>query len=151
MRAAADLVLVNGHIVTMDARQPRASAVAIADGRFLAVGSDEDVRNLATAGTRVVDLGGKTVLPGFIDAHSHPAAAGLRHLKRVDCDLRSIADIQAAIRARAEKTPAGEWVLGFKYDDTKTREGRPLTRQDLDAAAPAHPVFVRIAAGTPPT
>jgi predicted amidohydrolase YtcJ len=143
LRTQASLVLVNGHVVTMDAGQPRATAVAIADGRFLAVGSDADVRNLATAATRVVDLGGKTVLPGFIDAHSHPASAGRSHLKQVDCDLRSISEIQAAIRARAEKTPAGDWVLGFKYDDTKTREARPLTREDLDAAAPAHPVFVQ--------
>lgn len=143
LRTQPELVLVNGHVVTMDPRQPRAQSVAIADGRFLAVGSDDAVRNLATAGTRVVDLGGKTVVPGFIDAHSHPAAAGRQHLKQVDCDLRSISDIQAAIRARAEKTPPGEWVLGFKYDDTKTRDGRPLTRQDLDAAAPAHPVYVQ--------
>jgi predicted amidohydrolase YtcJ len=142
LRTRPDLVLTNADIVTMDARQPRARAAAIAGGRFLAVGGDADVRNLAGAGTRVLDLGGKTVLPGFIDAHSHPAAAGRLHLSRVDCDLRSIAEIQAALRARAERTPAGEWVLGFKYDDTKTRDGRPLTREDLDAAAPAHPVFI---------
>jgi predicted amidohydrolase YtcJ len=143
LRTQASLVIVNGHIVTMDANQPRATAVAIAEGRFLAVGQDDDVRNLATAGTRILDLGGKTVVPGFIDAHSHPAAAGRSHLKQVDCDLRSIPEIQAALRARAEKTPAGEWVLGFKYDDTKTREARPLTREDLDAATPGHPVFVQ--------
>jgi predicted amidohydrolase YtcJ len=143
LRTDADLVLVNGQVVTMDPRQPRAQAVAIAGDRFTAVGGDHDVRNLASARTRVVDLGGRTVVPGFIDAHSHPAAAGRLHLKRIDCDLRSIADIQAAVRARADETPAGEWVLGFKYDDTKTREGRPLTRQDLDAAAPAHPVFIQ--------
>ena len=140
--ARADLLIRNANVVTVDPRQPRARAMAIAGGRFLAVGSDDDVRSLATSGTRVVDLEGKTVLPGFIDAHSHPAAAGRLHRKRVDCDLRSIAEIQAGSRARADKTPAGEWVLGFKYDDTKTREGRPLTRADLDAAAPAHPVFI---------
>ena len=143
LRTEAELVLLNGNVVTMDPRQPRARAVAIADGRFLAVGTDDDLRNLVTGRTRVVDLGGGTVVPGFIDAHTHPAAAGRLHLKQVDCDLRSISDIQSAIRARAEKTRAGEWVLGFKYDDTKTREGRPLTRQDLDAAAPMHPVFIQ--------
>jgi predicted amidohydrolase YtcJ len=90
-----------------------------------------------------VDLGGKTVLPGFIDAHSHPAEAGLSHLRMVDCDLRSIADILKALRERAAKTPPGEWVLGFKYDDTKTTEGRPLSLQDLDAALPDHPVLVQ--------
>jgi hypothetical protein len=64
------------------------------------------------------------------------------HLRQVDCDLRSIAEIQRAISERASKTPAGQWVLGFKYDDTKTSDGRPLTREDLDAAAPEHPVYI---------
>ena len=72
------------------------------------------------AGPRKVDLGGNTVLPGFIDAHTHPAMAGLDHLRMVDCDLRSIADILSALRKRAAQTAPGEWVLGFKYDDTKT-------------------------------
>ncbi len=61
----------------------------------------------------------------------------------MDCDLRSIAEIQAALRQRAAKTPAGEWVLGFKYDDTKTAEGRFLTTQDLDAVSTEHPVCVQ--------
>ena len=137
-----DLVLYNANILTVDAAQPRAQAVAIAGGRFFAVGSNDDVRRLAKASTRQVDIDGKTVVPGFIDAHTHPSYAGIRHLRWVDCDLRSIADIQEAIRERAAKTPAGDWVIGFKYDDTKTREGRKLTRDDLDAAASAHPVFI---------
>jgi predicted amidohydrolase YtcJ len=138
-----DLILHNANIFTVNSREPRAQAVAIASGRFLAVGSDADVLNLAGAGTRKLDLGGKTVLPGFIDAHSHPAEAGLSHLRMVDCDLRSISAIQAALRERAGKTPAGEWVLGFKYDDTKTDDGRPLTIADLDAAVPDHPVHIQ--------
>ncbi len=141
-RTEPDVILYNANILTIDAAQPRAQAVAIAGGRFLAVGSNDDVRNLAKAGTRQVDLGGKTVVPGFIDAHSHPCYAGIRHLQWVDCDLRSIAEIQNAIRARAAKTPPGDWVIGFKYDDTKTKEGRKLTREDLDAAATDHPVFI---------
>ncbi len=141
-RTEPDLILYNANILTVDAAQPRAQAVAIASGRFFAVGSNEDVRRLAKAGTRQVDIGGKTVVPGFIDAHTHPSYAGIRHLRWVDCDLRSIAGIQKAIRERAARTPAGDWVIGFKYDDTKTREGRKLTRDDLDAAAPAHPVFI---------
>ena len=138
----AELILHNGNIVTMNAREPRAQAVAISRGRILGVGSDADVLNLAAAGAKKTDLGGKTVLPGFIDAHSHPAQAGVMHLRMVDCDLRSIAEIQAALRERAAKTPAGEWVLGFKYDDTKTRDGRPLKIEDLDAAVPDHPVQI---------
>ncbi len=142
VRTEPEMVLVNGNIVTVDAKQPRAQAVAIAGGRFLAVGSNDDIRALATARTRSVNLEGKTVTPGFIDAHTHPASSGRRHLREVDCDLRSIQAIQTAIRQRAAQTPRGQWVLGFKYDDTKTEEGRPLNRQDLDAAAPDHPVYV---------
>jgi predicted amidohydrolase YtcJ len=138
----AELILFNGSFHTMDAAAPRAEAVAIARGRFLAVGSNSEVGNLAVASTKKIDLGGRTVTPGFIDAHSHPASSGLRHLREVDCDLRSIREIQDAIRKRAAATPKGEWVLGFKYDDTKTAEGRKLTLADLDAAAPDHPVFV---------
>jgi predicted amidohydrolase YtcJ len=136
------LILHNAGIHTVDASQPRAEAVAIASGRFLAVGSNRDVLALATARTRKIDLGGKTVVPGFIDAHTHVASSGLRPLRQLDCDLRSIAAIQEAIRKRAGSTPKGNWIVGFKYDDTKTSEGRKLTRADLDAAAPEHPVFV---------
>jgi len=138
-----ELILHNGNFWTVNAAVPRAQAVAIARERFLAVGGDSEVLNLAGAGTRKIDLGGKTVLPGFIDAHSHPADAGRLHLRMVDCDLRSIAAIQAALRERAAKTPAGEWILGFKYDDTKTEEGRPLSIADLDAAVPDHPVHIQ--------
>jgi predicted amidohydrolase YtcJ len=137
-----ELVLLNGNIHTVDAASPHAEAVAIAGGRFQAVGTNEEIRRLATARTKKLDLGGKTVVPGFIDAHSHPASSGLRHLREVDCDLRSIAQIQAAIAKRAAETPPGEWVLGFKYDDTKTAERRPLTRQDLDRVAGNHPVAI---------
>src|SRR5262245_1012342 len=124
---APEMILHNGNFITVNSRQPRAQAVAIAGGRFLAVGTNDEIRSLAGAGTVKVDLGSKTVVPGVIDAHSHPARSGRLHLREVDCDLRSISEIQAAIRKRASETPAGNWVLGFKYDDTKTREGRPLT------------------------
>src|SRR5215471_5877345 len=137
-----ELILYHGNILTMNDKEPRAQAVAISHNRFLAVGNDSDVLNLAGGSVRKIDLGEKTVTPGFIDAHSHPAEAGLMHLRMVDCDLRSISAIQAALRERAAKTPAGEWVLGFKYDDTKTSDGRPLTIADLDAAVPDHPVQI---------
>jgi predicted amidohydrolase YtcJ len=137
-----DLILHNGNVYTMNSKEPRAQAIAIARGRIVGIGSDADVMSLAFAGGRKIDLGKKTVLPGFIDAHSHPAMAGVMHLRMVDCDLRSIAAIQSALRERAAKTRAGEWVLGFKYDDTKTSDGRPLTIGDLDAAVPDHPVQI---------
>ena len=141
-REKPDLVLHNANIFTVDDLQPHAQAVAIADGRFLAVGSNSDVLNLAAPGVRKIDLGGKTVLPGFNDAHCHPSNAGLDMVISADCDLPSIAAIQAALRERAATTPAGNWVYGSKYDDTKSVEGRMLTRADLDAAVPDHPAAV---------
>jgi predicted amidohydrolase YtcJ len=137
-----DLAVVNAVVHTVDDQKPKAEAFAVRHGRFLAVGSSADIRKLVTRHTRVIDAAGMTVVPGFIDAHTHPAAAGAEHLMYVDCDRRAIADIQAAIKERAAKTKEGDWVFGFKYDDTKLMDGRPLTRADLDVAAPRHPVRV---------
>src|SRR5882724_10042956 len=141
-RTEPDLILCNASVWTVNPRQPRAQAIAISNGRFYAIGTNEEVLALAAGSAKKIDLGGNTVLPGFIDAHSHPAEAGLDHLRMVDCDLRSIADILSALRKRATETPAGGWVLGFKYDDTKTSDGRPLMLADLDGAVPDHPAFV---------
>jgi predicted amidohydrolase YtcJ len=140
-RTEPELILYNGNIWTVDPLLPRAQAVAISGGRFMAVGSNDDVLHLAAGRSRKIDLGGKTVLPGFNDAHSHPVESGVEHLRMVACDKNSIPEIQEALRQRAAKTPAGQWVLGFLYDDGKTP--RPLSREDLDAAVPDHPVLVR--------
>jgi predicted amidohydrolase YtcJ len=139
-RIQPDTILYNGRFWTVDDQLRRAEAVAISDGRFLAVGSNDDVLALANALTRKTDLGGKTVLPGFNDAHAHPVYSGSNALKKVACDKDSIAAIQAALRERAQKTPAGQWVVGFLYDDGKTP--RPINRNDLDAAVPDHPVLI---------
>src|SRR5215831_12125314 len=141
-RTEPDLILYNANVWTVNAAQLRAQAIAVAGGRFLAVGSNDEVLALAAGKAKKIDIGGNTILPGFIDAHSHPAEAGLNHLRMVDCDLRSIAEILAALHKQAAKVPPGQWVLGFKYDDTKTSDGRPLTLKDLDQALPQHPVFV---------
>ena len=117
------LLIRNTNIITIDPRRPRAQALAIRDGRFIAVGDDESVSRLAGPDTKVLNLGGKTVLPGFIDAHIHVLSSGIKHVMNADCDLRSIGSIQAALRERAQVTAAGEWVQGFKFDDTKTSEG----------------------------
>ena len=137
-----EIILHNGNIHTVNPNEPSAQAVAIAGGRLMAVGSNSDILKMATAKTKKFDLGQKTVLPGFIDAHTHPAYSGVSHLKMVDCDLRSIKDIKDAIRQRASVTPKGNWVQGFKYDDTKTSEGRKINISDLDDAAPDHPVRI---------
>ena len=137
-----DVALVNGRVLTMDERLPSAEAFAVQNGFFVAIGSNDDIRNVIGPDTEVIDAAGLTVTPGFIDAHSHPASGGVREIVAVNLDLRSIDAIKKAIRERAAKTPPGEWVLGFKYDDTKVREGRQITRKDLDEAAPHHPVYV---------
>src|SRR5215471_4824508 len=136
-----ELILYNGNIWTVDETQPQAQALAISDGRFLAVGSNEDVLRLATARTRRIDLGWKTVLPGFNDAHAHPVESGVEHLRKVACDKDSIEQIKALLHERAKNTPPGEWVLGFLYDDGKTP--RPINRHDLDDAISDHPVVVQ--------
>jgi len=137
-----EIVLFNANMITVDPAKPYAQAIAIKGDRILAVGNNEEILHFAGAGTRKIDLSGQTVTPGFIDAHSHPAYSGRAHLRNVDADLRSIKVIKNAIADRAKNTPPGEWILGFKYDDTKTSEGRPINRYDLDKAAPNHPVRV---------
>jgi predicted amidohydrolase YtcJ len=139
---AADLVVLGATVYTVDEQKPRAEAFAVKGGRFLAVGTSDEIRKLAGKSTQVIDATGLVVVPGFIDAHSHPASAGLEELLDVNCDRPAIADIKKTIWERAGKTPAEGWVIGFKYDDTKLKDDRPLTRADLDEAAPKHPVRV---------
>jgi hypothetical protein len=139
---APDLIVVNANVLTQDDAYPLAEAFAVQNGRFVAVGSTPDVRNLAAPGTSIVDAARATVVPGFIDAHSHPSGAGLNALKNVNTNLGSIARMQDALRERAARTPPGQWVVGYMYDDTKQAEGRALNRLDLDAVSPEHPIVV---------
>jgi predicted amidohydrolase YtcJ len=139
-QAEPDAVLHNGAIWTVSDREPEVEALAISGGRIMALGTSAEMLALAGAGTRRIDLGKKRVTPGFYDAHSHPVLSGVEHLRKVACDKSSIEAIQKDIRERAAKTSAGKPVLGFLYDDGKTPQ--PLTRWDLDQAAPEHPVMI---------
>ncbi len=143
----ADTIILNANVITMNPAAPSAGAVAIKDGRFLAVGKDEDLAPLRDAATEILDAEGGTVLPGFIDAHTHVMSSGLRHVAEEDCDLRSIGEIQEALKVRTVTTPPGEWIRGFKFDDTKTSEQRFLHRRDLDAVSCEHPIMVAHQAG----
>jgi predicted amidohydrolase YtcJ len=134
-----DLILVNGRVLTMDAGTPRAEAFAVKYGRFFAVGSNADIRNLATRTTPVIDAAGMTVVPGFIDTHCHPR--GVNELYEVNANLRSVKDIQQALLAKVESTPRGYWINGYMFDDTKLSDGT-LTRQHLDAVSTEHPIGV---------
>ena len=141
-QVAPDYVVINAKVFTIDEDQPQAEAFAVKSDRFTAVGSSSDMRNLASSGTEIIDAEGMTVIPGFIDAHSHPSSAGVNELVQVNADLRSITEIKEALRQRAAITQEGQWVRAFKYDDTKLAEGRPINRFDIDEVVPNHPVVV---------
>ena len=134
-----DLILVNGRVLTMDPALPTAEAVAVKFSRFAAVGTNADVRNLAKPDTPVIDAGGMTVLPGFIDCHSHPS--GVNELYEVNANKRSIRELQDALRAKVAQTPRGFWVNAYMFDDTKLADG-PLHRSHLDAVSTQHPIGV---------
>jgi predicted amidohydrolase YtcJ len=138
---APDLILVNGAIHTVDDANPRATAVAIRDGQFVAVG-DSEIRDLAGPSTHVEDLSGAAVVPGLIDAHNHLQATG-RMLREVQFyDTRAMSEIVARVAARVRETPRGEWVVGRGWDESLLAEGRHPTRHDLDAVSPQNPVVI---------
>jgi predicted amidohydrolase YtcJ len=141
-KTSPDLVLYNATVYTVDPSFPAVQALAISNGRIMAVGKNKEMLRLAGSFTKKIDIGGKTITPGFIDAHTHPAYSGRAHLRYVDCSLNSIASIKQALREKLLKTPPGNWVVGFKYDDTKTSEKRFINRADLDEIAPDHPVLI---------
>jgi predicted amidohydrolase YtcJ len=119
--------------------------VAIKNGRFIAVGSDRDVRPFMGSGTRVIDLGGRTVVPGLIDSHIHATVAGLSWDAELHWEhTRTLSDGVGQIAARAKSTPAGSWiVVGGGWVPTQFGERRFPTRAELDAIAPSHPVYVQ--------
>lgn len=139
---APELILLNGRFHTVDERNPLVTAVAIRDGRFLVVGSDDEMRALAGPATRVEDLGGATVVPGLIDAHNHLQSTG-RMLREVQLfDTRSIPEIVDRVAARVKETPPGQWIVGRGWDESLLNEGRHPTRHDLDAVSPDNPVVI---------
>jgi predicted amidohydrolase YtcJ len=147
---AADLVIVNANVITVRSTRPRAEAFAVRAGKFVAVGSERDVRPLIGKGTAVLDLAGGTVVPGFNDAHAHPspvypddspfatAAVGPDAVRTID-------DLIALLRRKAERTPAGVLVTGRGYQETKL--GRHPTRHDLDQASTRHPIYLTHSSG----
>jgi predicted amidohydrolase YtcJ len=148
---AAGLVLDNAHVLTLDPRRPVAAALAIAGGRVAAVGGRGDVKRWRDRHTRVIDLGGATVIPGLVDAHAHLDREGLKLIYPSLARCRSIADVQALVRRLAARTPKGQWIVTMPLGAPPFYQGVPdclaekrwPTRADLDAAAPDHPVYIR--------
>ena len=134
----AELAVIDGTVFTVDEAQPRAEAFAVRGGRFIAVGSTADIRNLVTARTTVIDARGRTVTPGFIDAHSHPS--GIDELYGVNGNVRTLRELQDALVRKAATAPPDQWVTAFMFDDTKFDV--VLNRRQLDEVVPDHPVAV---------
>jgi predicted amidohydrolase YtcJ len=139
---SADLALTNGKIWTVNDAQPEAEAVACAGGRIVAVGSTSDIRKWMTSKTRVINLGGRRVIPGFNDAHLHFYSGGM-HLASVQLrDARSQADFRDRIAAFAAKQPAGRWILGGDWDHENWTPATLPTRQLIDSVTANNPVFI---------
>jgi predicted amidohydrolase YtcJ len=142
----ADLIVYNAKVYTVDDRRPKARAFAVKGDKFMAVGDDADIRRLAGSQTKLVDAQNMTVVPGFIDCHNH--AAGEMVLFDVlvgnpyEVEFVTIDSVIAKLRERAKITPPGTWVEGQFFDDTKVKDGRPLTMHDLDKVSTDLPVVV---------
>jgi predicted amidohydrolase YtcJ len=142
-----DLVVTNAKVYTVDPAMPRAEAFAVKAGRFVAVGSTDEVKALIGRRTRTVDAERMTVVPGFVDAHNHAPGTILLHEVLVgnpyEVEFVTIDSIVEKLRARAHETPPGFWVEGFFFDDTKVKDKRALDVHDLDRVSTDHPVSVR--------
>ena len=143
-----DVIYINGDIVTLDKANPEAEAVATWQGKIVAIGSTSQLQKLAGPQTKIVDLGGKTLVPGLIEPHSHFILYGPIALIRVDLSsppvgqIKNMKELVEALSKRASVTAKGGWVSGFGYDDTTLEENRHPTRYDLDKASADHPVFI---------
>jgi len=139
----ADLLLYGGRILTLSLNRPTAEAVAVADGKILAIGRERDLRILTSSSTQKISCAGHTVIPGFIDPHLHLLSWASR-LCGVDVSTaRSIADIQAPLTDRVSQLASGTWLRGYGYDEFFLSEKRHPTRFDLDTISTVHPIILR--------
>jgi hypothetical protein len=143
---APDAVFVNGRFITLDTAGTVAEAVAVKDGRVAGIGTTRTIQALASQDTKVVDLHGRTVLPGFVDGHAHPSLAVRMLKKYVDgrfATTPSVAALLVKVRGEAAKVPPGQWIIvaGSSSSQTRFAERRLPTREELDSAAPDHPLM----------
>ncbi len=144
MPSAPDLLFVNARVRTMDPARPRAAAVAVTGGRISGVGDDPAEAAGGGRAAEVIDLGGATLIPGFHDAHNHMAGFGLS-LSEVDLRAGRLDQLYARVQARAATLPAGAWIIGAGYDQTRT--GAHPHRDELDQVAPGHRVWLKHTSG----
>jgi predicted amidohydrolase YtcJ len=141
---APTLVLVNGKILTMDGQSRTVEAVAIRDGKFLAIGDSATIRSMAGSATRTIDLAGKVVVPGLIDTHAHFKAAGLADYVVNMSRAKTVAEALEAIKQFVTKKQPGDWIIGSAWHPpSQLAEKRYLTRQEIDSAARNNPVYLR--------
>ena len=141
---APDLVLINGKVLTLDEQSTVTEAVAVREGKILATGSSASIKSLAGARTRVLDVSGKTVIPGLIDTHAHFKAAGLADYVVNMSRAKTVAEALEAIKAFAARKKPGEWIVGGAWHPpSQLAEKRYLTRQEIDSVAPDNPVYLR--------
>lgn len=150
----ADLALLNGRVLTMDTRDREAQAVAVRDGKIIGLGSEADIRGLIGSGTEVIDLQGRTAVPGLVDCHVHLASDAGRGTEAIECrdlydsSIQSVDDLVAQFRRAAESASPGQWIVGrgSPLQDFRLKEQRLPTGAELDAALPNHPGFVSFGA-----
>ena len=141
----ADLILVNGRVLTVDANDRIAQAVAIAGNKIIAVGTTAEVERTAAPNARRVDLRGRTVTPGLLDAHAHFSGGGADRLYVLDLsypNVKTIADVAVAVKAKIASAEHGAWIQGRGWDEGKLAERRVITAKDLDAVSPENPVVL---------
>ncbi len=140
----ADIVLLNGKIITVDPDNRIDEAVAIRGNVIVGVGTSEEIKSLICDETKVIDLKGKVVMPGIIDSHTHPSSLATKYLE-VNCrspPIKNIPEILELLRKKAEEIEPGEWILGASFNDSKLEEKRHITRWELDEETPLNPVFI---------
>ncbi len=140
---SADLLFVNGKIVTVDETFSIHSAMAVKGDRILAVGNEEELKAYRGSNTEILDLEGKAVLPGLIDSHTHPANAAVIEFDHEIPQMETIADVLEYIRSRAAVLDDGEWIRVSQVFLTRLKEQRYPTRKELDQAAPNNPCIFR--------
>ena len=144
---SADLVVTNAKVYTVEPRMARAQAFAVKNSRFLAVGTNDEIKGLIGKDTRTFDAKGMTIVPGFVDCHNHAGGEVLLYEVLVgnpfEVEFVTITSIIDKLRTKARQTPPGTWVEGFFFDDTKVKDQRELNVHDLDEVSVEHPVVVR--------